>query len=393
MITEKILVVDDEEHVCRSVRKILSRKGYAVTDALTVADAVEKINETSFDLVITDLMMPKTNGMELLQIIRDHYPELDVIMITGYASIETAVKATKLGANGYLAKPFTPEELTTVTEKTLADRKNKPVTVRVTRSPEPQPTEADDDIIDVDMPFSAKEVAKSTSPEYVEALTHSDVPLAKKVGADKAYCQTGKRMCAKVVKDGHECPDECPIEKKEKARAAKSMTRMARPTADLIDVDLPFSIAEVEKVTGSDYIFCLDRSDIPRAALYGRDASAKHSVLVVDDEPIVCHSVRKILAKQSCAVEEAFDVDVALRKMKLNKYDLVILDLKMPKRSGIEVLQSIRELYPDVPVVMVSGYASIETAIEATRLGASNFIPKPFTPEELSKVTVEALAA
>jgi DNA-binding NtrC family response regulator len=92
-------------------------------------------------------------------------------------------------------------------------------------------------------------------------------------------------------------------------------------------------------------------------------------------------------------VEEAFDVDVAMRKVKLNKYDLVILDLKMPKRSGIEVLASIREQYPDVPVVMVSGYASIESAIDATRLGAFNFIPKPFTPDELSKVSIEALAA
>lgn len=393
MITEKILVVDDEENVCRSVRKILSRKGYAVTDALNVADAVKKINETSFDLVITDLMMPKTNGMELLQIIRDDYPELDVIMITGYASIDSAVKATKLGATGYLSKPFTPEELMTVTEKTLADRKSKAVVTPQGKLVKTEPATTEDDIIDVDMPFSAKEVAKSTSPEYVEALTHSDVPIAKKATAGKAYCHTGKRDCAKVVKDGRECPGECPIEKKEKARAAKSITRVARPTADLIDVDLPFSIGEVEKVTGADYIFCLDRSDFPRAALYGRNASAKHSVLVVDDEPIVCHSVRKILSKQSCAVEEAFDVDVALRKMKLNKYDLVILDLKMPKRSGIEVLQSIREQYPDVPVVMVSGYASIETAIEATRLGAFNFIPKPFTPDELSKVSVEALAA
>jgi DNA-binding NtrC family response regulator len=392
MITKKILVVDDEENVCRSVRKILSRKGYTVADALSVADAVKKINETSFDLVITDLMMPKTNGMELLQIIRDDYPELDVIMITGYASIDSAVKATKLGATGYLSKPFTPDELMTVTEKALADRKNKAVVTPQGKIIETESATTEDDIIDVDMPFSAKEVAKSTSPEYVEALTHSDVPLAKKA-TGKAFCHTGKRECVRVVKEGRECVGECPIEKKEKARAAKSITRVARPNADLIDIDLPFSIGEVEQVTGADYISCLDRSDIPRAALYGRNASAKHSVLVVDDEPIVCHSVRKILAKQSCAVEEAFDVDVALRKMKLNKYDLVILDLKMPKRSGIEVLQSIKEQYPDVPVVMVSGYASIESAIEATKLGAFNFIPKPFTPDELSKVSVEALAA
>ena len=194
------------------------------------------------------------------------------------------------------------------------------------------------------------------------------------------------------MKEVRECPGECPIEKKEKARAAKSASRVAAPSKELIDVDLPFPMAEVEKITGADYISCLDR-DIPRAALYGRDASAKHTVLVVDDEPIVCHSVRRILSKKSCTVEEAFDVDVAMQKMKLNKYHLVILDLKMPKRSGMEVLQSIRKQYPNVPVVMVSGYASIESAIEATRLGASNYIPKPFTPDELSKVAVEALAA
>lgn len=192
--------------------------------------------------------------------------------------------------------------------------------------------------------------------------------------------------------EGRECTGGCPLEKKEKARA-KSITRVTPLTKEIIDVDMPFSIAEVERVTGADYVNCLSRSDIPMAALWGRDASAKHLVLVVDDEPIVCHSVRRILSKQSCAVEEAFDVDAALQKMKLNKYDLILLDLKMPKRSGMEVLRSIRAQYPDVPVVMVTGYASIETAIEATKLGAFDFIPKPFTPSELTKVAEEALAA
>ncbi len=240
------------------------------------------------------------------------------------------------------------------------------------------------------MPFNETEVERATSKEYVEALTHSDVPLAKKV-ADKAYCHAGKRDCRKVVLDGRECTTECPIEKKEKARAKSA--KVIHPTTNLIDVDMPFNISEVERYTSADYINCLDRSDIPRAALYGRDATAKHNVLVVDDEPIVCHSVRRILSKQSCAVEEAFDVDSAMQKMKLNKYDLVILDLKMPKRSGLEVLDSIKSNYPEVPVIMVTGFASIETAIEATKAGAFNFIPKPFTPSELSKVAEEALTA
>jgi DNA-binding NtrC family response regulator len=390
MITEKILVVDDEENVCQSIKKVLSRKGYAVSQALTVDDAVKLIKEMTFDLVITDLMIPGTSGMELLQIIRDHYPELEVIMITGYASIESAVNATKLGASAYLPKPFTPDELTKVTENTLAVK----VTKAKRKTAQERPSK-DEDIaegnIDVDMPFNAREVAKQTSKEYVEILTHSDIPLPKKT-AEKAYCYTGMRECRRLVLEGRECPGECILLKKEKERA-KAGARVKPMSMDIIDVDMPFRMAEVERITGSDYLNCLTRSDIPLAGLYGRDASAKYSVLVVDDEPIVCHSVRKILSKQSCAVEEAFDVDAALQKMKLQKYDLVLLDLKMPKRSGMEVLKSIRMQWPDLPVIMVTGHGTIETAIEATKLGAFNFIPKPFTPSELAKVAVEALAA
>lgn len=390
MITEKILVVDDEENVCHSIKKVLSRRGYNVSQALNVEDAVTLIKEMSFDLVITDMMIPGTSGLELLQIIRDHYPELEVIMITGYASIESAVKATKLGASAYLPKPFTPDELTKVTEETLAGRVTRARRI-AEREQESEVEELADENIDVDMPFSAREVAKQTSKEYVEALTHTDVPISKKV-AVKAYCYSGQRECRKLALEGKECPGEYPLLKKERARA-KSGAQIRRFSNDLIDVDLPFNLAEVERITGVDYINCLTRSDIPLAGLYGRDATAKYSVLVVDDEPIVCHSVRKILSKQSCSVEEAFDVDAALQKMKLQKYDLVLLDLKMPKRSGMEVLRSIKTQWPDLPVIMVTGHGTIETAIEATKLGAFNFIPKPFTPTELSSVAVEALAA
>lgn len=390
MITNKILVVDDEEVVCNSIKKILTRKGYSVDNALDAESALKKLDNSAFDLVITDLMMPKTSGMELLQIIREHYPELDVIMITGYASIESAVKATKLGASSYLPKPFTPDELTEITEKVFADR-NKRIEIKAKQPTKTQIEDKKTDIIDVDMPFSEAEVEQATSKEFVEALTHTDVPLAKKV-SDKAYCVTGKRDCRRVVIEGRECVGGCPLEKKEKARA-QSIKRTVQFSTDMIDVDLPFNISEVERYTGAEYISCLDRSDIPRVALYGKNIAATHKVLVIDDEPIVCHSVRRILSKRSYAVEEAFDVDSAMQKMKLNKYDLVILDLKMPKRSGMEVLDSIKKNYPNLPVVMITGFASIETAIEATKAGAFNFIPKPFTPVELMKVTEEALAA
>ncbi len=384
MITEKILVVDDEQTICDSVEKILSKKGFSIDKAVDAELALTKISQEKYDLVITDLMMPNTNGLELLEIIRKHYPELNVIMITGYASIESAVEATKLGAADYLAKPFTPEELLVVTDKALQSRKNK---LDETKTVSPDQS---DEVIDVDLPFNLSDLEKRTSKEFVESLTRSDIPLAKKA-ATNDYCLTGKRNCRRVITEGKECAGECPIEKKQKVRA-KTIKRAKVFTNEIIDIDMPFELNEVQEYYSEDYYACLDRSDIPRAALYGKNITSKSNVLVIDDEPIVCNSVRRILAKQKYSVDEVFDVDVAMNKMKINKYDLVLLDLKMPKKSGMEVLESIKKTNPSLPVIMVTGYGTIETAIEATKLGAFNFIPKPFTPEELMKVTEEALA-
>ena len=123
MATEKILVVDDEKTVCESVNKIFSRKGYTVDDSLNAKEAMEKIKKTSYDLVITDMKMPEMGGLELLEIIKDYYPELEVILITGYPSTDTADKAIKLGAADYIPKPFTPDEIIEIAEKALKRRK------------------------------------------------------------------------------------------------------------------------------------------------------------------------------------------------------------------------------------------------------------------------------
>jgi DNA-binding response OmpR family regulator len=229
MITEKILVVDDEENVCHSIKKVLSRKGYEISQAFTVDDAVKLIKDMTFDLVITDLMIPGTSGLELLQIVRDHYPELDVIMITGYASIESAVKATKLGASAYLPKPFTPDELTKVIESTLANR-----IVRARTKPsqkiQPQEEELPDENIDVDMPFSIKEMEQATSKEFVDKLTRSDIPQVKRTSSRTEFCNTGQRECRRLVLEGIECVGECPLEKKARERAMAPLEKKRTQT-------------------------------------------------------------------------------------------------------------------------------------------------------------------
>jgi DNA-binding NtrC family response regulator len=105
--------------VCESCKRILEEEGYEVNAALSGREALERMKEISFDIVITDLKMPGIDGMEVLRTIRKEYPEVIVIMITGFSTVETAVEAMKLGAFDYIPKPFTPDEVSIVVKKAI----------------------------------------------------------------------------------------------------------------------------------------------------------------------------------------------------------------------------------------------------------------------------------
>jgi two-component system, NtrC family, nitrogen regulation response regulator NtrX len=101
------------------------------------------------------------------------------------------------------------------------------------------------------------------------------------------------------------------------------------------------------------------------------------TILIVDDEPAIRRSLKDILGDEGYALEEAENGEDALQKIKANRYDLVLLDIKMPRIDGMEVLQRLANDEISIPVVMLSGHGTIDTAMEATRLGAIDFIEKP----------------
>jgi CheY-like chemotaxis protein/glycine cleavage system H lipoate-binding protein len=118
----RILVVDDELPVCKSVSKALEAK-YLVETALSGEEAVRKVNSADYDVVITDLMMPGLSGIDLLRQLGESRPKTSVIMITGYPSIKSAVESIKQGAYDYIPKPFTPDELRSVVSRALESRR------------------------------------------------------------------------------------------------------------------------------------------------------------------------------------------------------------------------------------------------------------------------------
>ncbi len=129
----KILVVDDEKGVRYSFKKVLNRRGYDVVTANNGIEGVEQAGKENPDLVIMDVSMPKMDGLETLQRLKSLYPNLTVIMMTAHSTSDKAISAMKYGAYDYLTKPFDNDNLITLIEKAIMDKKmSVPVTFEET---------------------------------------------------------------------------------------------------------------------------------------------------------------------------------------------------------------------------------------------------------------------
>ena len=101
------------------------------------------------------------------------------------------------------------------------------------------------------------------------------------------------------------------------------------------------------------------------------------SVLIIDDEKAIRKTLSEILSFEGYKIEEAADGEEGLKKFREKTWDVVLCDIKMPKIDGLDFLQKAVEINPDVPIIMISGHGNIETAVEAVKKGAYDFIQKP----------------
>ena len=548
----KIIVVDDEKRICHNVEKILSKNNFEVTHALSAQDAMEKMAKESFSLLISDIVMPGKNGLELLKMVKKEWPLTKAIMMTAYASTDTAMKAIRLGALDYIPKPFTPDELRSTVEGVLSGK--------LVEAPIRDAEKEMINVIDIDVPFETDEVAKYTGEDYAAMLGRSDMPVVEVRMPQplENYCEVGTMVCDIFKKLGATCKAgvktaECPQKKAKKGKAAKKVkgfdaakligidqpfnyeevvsitgpeyvhhlgqegvtflpyeelkqnfAQMTSKEKVTIDVDMPFDRDEVAKYTGEDYTRRLTRSDTPivevtlpeslenycevgsmvcdifqklgatckagtktaecprKKAKKGHAKKVKgfdskkligidqpfdfeevtaitgpeyvlnlhhedivvtpyedlkrefarkveqpvtrmpahqeqiqepafKNILVIDDEVAVNNNIRKILAKKGYHVDQAVTKDEALDKIQSRPYKLVLLDLKIPGVRGLELLKAVHDRNPETKVIIITGYASIETAVESARMGAIDYLPKPFTPNEIRTVTENAL--
>jgi len=406
---QKIIVVDDEKSICSNVEKILQKNDYEIVMAKSADDALQKMAEESFSLLISDIVMPGKNGLELLKLVKKQWPLTKAVMMTAYASTETAVKAIRMGALDYIPKPFTPDELRSTVEKALEGELEEAPTTDSER----EAIEA----IDIDIPFDVDEVAEVTGEEYAKSLGPSGMPVIdiEALKPMEGFCEMGSMVCDIFKNLGATCKagtktQKCPqLAKKKRAAKAKKTPDVKK----LIGIDIPFDYEEVAAMTGSAYADHLmsdsvvqysyeelkqnvsrmmESADAPGAEVYAFPRESVHkNILVIDDEVAVNNNIRKILGKKGYQVDQAVTKEEALERIGGHPYKLILLDLKIPGVKGLELLAAIRDNNPQAKVIMITGYASIETAVEATRMGAVDYLPKPFTPDEIRNATEKAL--
>ena len=182
-LSPKILIVDDEPKMCESLRKLLGGKGYEVYTAGSGAEAREILQDRQYDVALVDMVMPDTDGHQMMDLINQKDPDTDVIVITGDTSLEFAIGALKRGAYDYVRKPFEFEELLTTVENALEQKRLK----------------KDNEIINAKLEWSEHRYRRlvESSPDIIYALDEAGNITFISNAAERLLCMDRQQLISK----------------------------------------------------------------------------------------------------------------------------------------------------------------------------------------------------
>ena len=185
----RILLIEDDAPFCKMLERFLVKNNYEVAAAFSAEEAKIKINNQKFDLIITDLRLPNYDGIELMGEFKEQFPDIPVILMTGYSDVTTAVKAIKNGAADYISKPFIPEEVLVVVSNALHTASKTTTNTRKVIKPKTEPTKSEF--------VSGISLASKKLSEYIQLVAPTDMSVLI-IGESG----TGKEVIAKSIHQG-----------------------------------------------------------------------------------------------------------------------------------------------------------------------------------------------
>jgi DNA-binding NtrC family response regulator len=279
-----VLVVDPDPKLASSLAGLLTGRGFQSLTAASADQALKRLEEGSFDLILTEIQLPGTSGFDFIRAARARDPGLPFVVLANEESFWWAREAIRLGARDYLVKHL----------------------------------------------------------DRVDVLVESVERVVRTVRQE--------RETRELLNGISNLQDEF----------LRSLVHLDRQNLEL-----------QERLDGAP-----------------AEAPSPYRILVVDDEPLVCGVLRDLFVEHGFQVEVANTAERAMAWVDSGSFDLVVTDKNLPGMSGLDLLRRVKERNPEVEVLIVTGYASLDSAIEAIDWGASGYLLKPFEnlDEVLSKV-------
>lgn len=336
----KILVVDDDYASRLMLKKALEQYSYDVTLCSNGTDALNLLREQKFDLVLTDLIMQGISGIDLLEKVRELESDIATILLTGHASIETAVQAVRLGANDYLLKPINLEELQ----------------IRIKRAFER-----------VELERRLYEAERKLTYNATIATTNHEInqPLTVIISAIDMI----KMELQKLNVQNPRLANYLQLMHKSSMRIANILKKLREITHPKIqDVPLGMKMIEIQE----------DQHSAPRG-------ENSRYILVIEDEENLRQIIQTVLDEESYKVILAETAHEGIDLYEADKHliELVILDFNLPDADGLRVLKRLQAIDPEVKVLLTSGFDVDKSIQEALNCGAMEFIRKPFNRQQI----------
>lgn len=339
MEAHRILVVDDDYASRLMLKKALENEGYDITLCNNGDEAIKELQKASYDLVITDLIMDGISGIELLSKVKEISTDIAAILLTGHASLETAIEAVRLGASDYLAKPVNLEELQ----------------IRVKRALER--VELEKRLYEAERKLTYNATIATANHEINQPLT----VIISAIDMVKMELERLKITDERLF-------NYLDLMHKSSMRIANILRKLREITSPKIqEVPLGMKMIEMQEESASS------------------PEQHKRYILVIEDEENLRQIVQDVLESEGYKVIMAQTAEEGVNLYQSNKelIEVVVLDFYLPDADGLEVLGQLMEQNKKVKVLLTSGFDVDDSIRQALQLGAIDFIRKPFNRQQI----------
>lgn len=333
-----ILTVDDDYGARLLIEKILEKENYRTVLCPSAEEALEHLRKDSFDLLISDLKMEGMNGIDLLKKAKMMEPTLAVIILTGHASIHTAIESLRLGAVDYLTKPINPDELRIRVKKAI------------------ERVKLEKRLTEIERQLTYNATVTTANHEINQPLT---VILS---GVDMIKMEFERQH----IKDTRILNYLSLIE--------KSSLRIADILRSLREISSPI----IQKIPHGMRMIELKKGD-------KRKHHIEKYILVIEDEEQIRILIKDMLESAGFRVILSSNAaeGVEIFRMQQHVIDLVLLDYYLPDGTGLEVFNVLKEIDDNCRILITSGFELDEDIQSALDAGAIGFLSKPFNREQI----------